>query len=362
MYQLFSQLYTATNAIIRPPGMELVRRTYEREINKIKEWRHNRVSAVKSNHLLVRLLDTASIPVEYDLDRYMEVAVTRSPYVARHFNFTGSIHYGAFFEGVFYGPGNLELILFSDEEFDYRNSINDWQQITAVNVLLHPISDLGLFLPNGSHNSTDTGLVVIEINLPLLLIQYRYFLLEQLGKTSTADTSLLSTAHFVSQYVLPNMLTSHTELVILNRLMNLYYGAPMGSALQRYPFAVIDYSDKMDRVLQDIIKRMKDRPLSYFANLKTIPTIFASDMQEALQMPDLAPTRQVWWALLLSRFRIMTFLIDIGGSKGQIANRSLINRLQLDLKRLDSENIWETKIPPDLYRELKYDIDRIMKL
>ena len=362
MYQLFSQPYTAANAIIRPPGMELVRRTYEREISKIVNWYNNRVVTVKSNHLLVRLLDIASIPIEYDLDRYIEAAVTRSPYVARHFNFTSAINYGKFFEGDFYGPGNQELILFSDEDFDYRNCINNWQQLTAVKVLLHPISDLGLFLPNGTNGSTDTGLVVIEVNLPMLLVQYRYFLFQQMAKQGTADTSLLSTAHFVAQYVLPNMLSSHTDLVILNRLMNLYYGAPMGAATKRYPFAISNYSDKLDRVLGDILKRIEDHSTSYFSNLKTIPTVFAEDMQAALLMPDIAPTRQVWWALLLSRFRIMTFLIDTGGERGQSANRSYINKLQLDLKRLDSENILETKLPDNLFHEIQYEIDRIRAL
>jgi hypothetical protein len=349
MYQLFSTRITTTTSIVRPPEFELIKRIYEREVLNIVSYFNNRTYYIKNTHLLVRILNLYTIPLDYTLDRYAETAASRSPYISKQFNFTSDINYGRFHDGPFYGEGNQELILSVDDYFDPYSEIKNWKTIQAVTVLHHSISDLSLILPNGFKNSTDSGLAVIGINLPLLLLQYRGFLEDQTLKSLTGTAPLLSSNHFVYMYVLPNMLASHVDLVILNRLMNIYYGAPMGSGLKKYPFQVVDYSSKVDNVLKKVLKNITDVNKPYYSSLKTIPAIFGEDMQDSLLMPDLVRTRQVWWALLLTRLNVIKFLIEIGGHKGRVSNISYINKFRIDIKRLLNDHVMKTLVPEDIY-------------
>jgi hypothetical protein len=163
-------------------------------------------------------------------------------------------------------------------------------------------------------------------------------------------------------YVLPNILHSHIELCIINRLMNLYYGAPMGEVRKHHPFPIIDYSARIDHALAPIVKRLSSTKMLYFSVLKNIPSIADIDAQSFLMMPDIAKTRQVWWAMILSRLRIIVWLIDIGGVAGIAMNRSMIAKLQIDLKRLIDENIIRTMVPKDMYFDIDTTIHDILRL
>lgn len=362
MYNLFTKRFLSNNAVLLPPAFELFKRIYQREILNIVSYYNDRVYVVPSNHLLCRILTTAEIPYTYEIDRYMEVALARSPYVAKHFNFTSEINYGRFFDGVFYGEGNTELIIYNEEYFNPYEAIQNWKAIQAVQVLEHPVTDLGLLLPNGKENSTDKGLVVISINIPMLLLQYRGFQMEQRAKGIVESNSSLGVAHFVHMYVLPNMLYSHIELVILNRLMNLFYGAPMGDSLHKHPFLVVNYGDKLDKILESILRHVQDARMQYLSVLKNIPSVFEEDVQQALMMPDFAKTRQIWWSLVLSRMRIIKFLLDVGGENGVHVNRSYVNKFQLVLKRLLDENLYKAILPRDLYFDTEETIKEIQAL
>jgi len=364
MYQLFTKQFDSANSVIKPGGFDYLQRTYQREILNINDYYNNRVYAIKSNHLLCRLLQSANVPHQYEIDRFMEAAYARSPYISKHFKFTSDINYGIFHQGIFYGDGVDELIIYDESYFNPYEAIINWKNIQAVKVLEHPVSSLGLLIPNGKRNTTSTGLAVISIDIPLLLIQYRGFCSQQFLKVDYEENadSLLAVTHFLHMYVLPNMLYSHIELVIRNRLMNLFYGAPMDVSLAKHPFPVINYDDKLDKCLLTIIKHIKDTNMQYFSMLKNIPSIFVRDCQAALQMPDMAKTRQVWWALLLTRLNTMKFLLDIGGSKGISNNKSFINKLQIDIKRLLDENLIESMLPEDMYFDTKETLLEILDI
>ncbi len=358
MYQLFSRRFESANSVIRPPGFELVRRIYHRELAAIKEYYNSRVFAVKGNHLLCRLITTGFSASNYDTARFMESVYARAPYVAKHFNFTSEITNGKIFDGVFYGEGCSEIILYNEDYFNPFDGIVNWKSLNPIEVLEHPISDFGLQLPDGDRNSTAKGLAVITVNVAMLYAMYRGFLLDRF---THQYQSQLSVEHFIHMYVLPNMLQSHIEIVLFNRLKNLYYGAPMSQSLKKHAIMVVDASDKADHSLNDLIEHMEGTTRQYFQYLKTIPSFFKEDMQECLLMPDIAKTRQVWWSLILTRIDTMKFLIDIGGEKGRAANMSYINKLKLDIKQLNRENILGLVLPKDLVADYQSTFDEISR-
>lgn len=349
MYNLFTKRFDSANSVIKPSGFELVRRTYQRELATIVEYFNTRVHAVQSNHLLCRMLITGYSASDYSLSRFLEVTYARSPYVAKYFNITDDISYGKLFDGVFYGQGCTEILLYNEDYFDPFNSLNKWKSLKPVTVLEHPISDFSLLLPDGKDKNTAKGLCVISINLPMLMFMYRQFLEEQRFKDKE---SVLGASHFVHMFVLPGMLYSHIEIVLLNRMKNLFYAAPMSQSLKKHPFPIVDYSDKVDRISDDVLEHLFDTSRQYYQYLKSIPSFFDEDMQESMLMPDIARTRQVWWSLLLSRLGTIKFLIDLGSKKGLAANTSLLNKLKLDIKQIKRENVLSNVLPDDMLYEV----------
>lgn len=355
MYEIFQQRCLENNSLVHNPEFEYVKRTYQLEVANVVDYYHSRVFAVKSNHLLCRILTILDIPFQYSSERYVEVARARAPYVANGLKLTSELSPGQIFEGVFYGPGCKEIILSEDEYFSPFEVERDWKNVSPVRVITHPKSDLGLLLPNGRPTSTDTGLAVISVNLPLLAMQFRCFLKEQMSKMDT--TSMLGPAHFVHMYVLPNMLYSHLDYVVVNRIMKLYYGAPMGVAKMKHPFPVKDYSGRMDRVLSTVIDISGNKKMKYEWVLKAIPSIVSTDTQEALLLPDITPTRQVNWATMLSRLEVTQFLIDMGGETDMALCRTELNSLGRYLKRIERENVLGTILSGDML----YDTQQCIK-
>lgn len=350
MYDLFNDILAPVGATYQSPDFNYIRRSYRSEVDKIVEYYQTRTFTVASNHLLCRLIQTGSISLEHDWLNFSDITSIRSPYLARHFKFTSPEIPGQMFKGVFYGERINEFIISVEDSFDRNNAIMHWKHIEAVQVLYHPVSNLGLMIPDGELNNSEEGIAVIAINIPLLLLQYRCYCLERINQIGEAGS--INIARFVKTYVLPNMLYSHTDLVLLNRLVNLFYGAPMGACLKRYVFPIYDYSQRTDRALLNTIEYLKDRPSSYINYLESIPAITHNTVRRCLKMPDVAPTRQVWWLLFMTRFYYSLFLIDLGGIRGKAANHTLINQLKVDIKRLLNESSFEAYLPSELLHEI----------
>ncbi len=362
MYKLFTEVYEGDPALMHFPAFDYLRRTYQKEVDKVIDYFQTRVYAVKSNHILCRILTSTSLPMMYEIDRFIEVVYARSPYVAKHFNFTSDIQYGQLHQGLFYGEGNYEIILSHEEYFNPYDALADWKNIQAVKVLSHNVSNINLTLPNGEKNDSGEGIVSIAINLPLLFIQFKGFINQQSLRLQNGNNGHLGVTHFVNMYVLPGMLKSHVENIVLNRLMNLFYGAPMSEPLKKLPFPIIDYHDKLDNILQSVIKHLRNNQMWYVKSLMNIPSVFNENMQASVQMPDISQTRQAWWALFLSRWKLVNFLIDIGGNKGVHNNGVSIHQLKIDIKEMGRTKILKSYVPQDILYDVGEQMDRVLTL
>lgn len=342
------------------PEFDYIKRIYLRELANVENYYHNRVYSVKSNHFLSNILYHMDVPMSYSAEQYANVATTRAPYVANALKITSEINYGRYVQGVFYGRGCTEILIHDTEYFSPSQVEKDWKSVCAVNVLLHPKSDLKLLLPNGRDTSDETGLVVVSINVALLAFQYRCFCQDQALKP-TAGQSQLGIPQFIHMFVLPNMLYSHLDMVIINRMMNLFYKVPMGKPYLKHPFPVADLSKRLDHFLLNTMQHLQNQEMSYEQMLKNIPAFDFPSMDEALAIPDLAPTRQVKWALLLSRLSIMDFMMDLGGVKNQRFNQYHLNRLNRYLIRFDMDNSLISLLPSDVYFNTRSLIDSLIE-
>lgn len=362
MFQLFARRQEPTGMVIRPPTFEYLQRTYQREVEKVIEYFHTRVFATSSNHILCRLLTTGMVPASYDIDRLAEVASVRSPYVAKGFNFTSPINRGGRQHKAFYGNNFSEFVLSTESYFNPFTTLDDWKNITAVKVLYNPLSDLQLLLPQGEDIFIGNGVSVIQVDIPLLLFQYRGFQQQQALNIQKGSEQRLGIAHFVHMYVLPNMLKTQLDWALMNRVMDIHYGKPHTGTLKKLPFPIVDYGSKIDDMAEQVLKKIGNSRMWYSHMLQNIPSFYAANMQEFLQVPEMAVTRQVWWLLFMSRYKVMKFLIDVGGKDGVRSNRAYIGRLQLDLKVLLNGQFPRDLFSDDENHDFEDSAARIMRL
>ena len=342
MFKIFEKKYTESNSVIKPPEFELVRRVYTSQIDNIVSYYQENVKVVQNQHLLCRILNLFTPSTDYDLNTFIGIVYARAPYIAKHFKLTSEISYGELFTDVFYR--GYQVIMYNEEYFNVHDAVKDWKNLRAIKVLKHPISNLTCLLPNPDRYPTrEAGLSCVSINLPMLILQYREFLKNELLKP---EGSLGGVQQFVARYALPNMLYSHIDVCLVNRFYNLCYDRPnVDSDISKHAIMIIDYSKRVDNVLRQLVKYLRNKTLPYSGYLKLIPAIYSEDGQETLIVPDHIKTRQNWWALYLSRLDTMKMLMELGGQMGVARNGELIARAKVDSKRLLQENIYGSQLP-----------------
>lgn len=361
MLSIFNGVSSITNSVVRYPEFEYIKNTYMSDLIKIEEFYKEKVYAVKNDHFLVKLITNIDVPMSYNIDRYANVADARALYISMNMRMTSSSSKGIFHNGVFYGNGVLEVILNDNEYFNPYFAEKNWKNICAVSVVLQPKSDLNLLLPNGKQTSKDDGIAIIKINIPLLAVQYRSFCLDQAIKSRDTG-SLLGITHFIHMYVLPAMMYSQTDSVVMNRIMNLYYGKPMSMALFKHPFIVHHYENKLDNVLNKILNNLDGKTIRYEQILDFIPGFTSDNMSEFLILPDIANTTQVDWSLVLARLDIMKFLIDLGGANSIKLNMLHINNLKRHLFNLKHNHIFEKVLPKSIYMDTLITVDELLRI
>ena len=119
----------------------------------------------------------------------------------------------------------------------------------------------------------------------------------------------------------------------------------MGKAYRKLPFSTTDITGVLDKALRLYLLRLVDSRRLYSDSMMQLPSMFS---ECPLRLPDMVETRQVYWALFLSRMKQMEFFLSIGGEKGKNMNRQLINELKIQIKRFESDGVFKGRLTPDI--------------
>ena len=359
MLEIFESISPIHFGVQKPPGLDYLTRMFQQELSKVVNYYHSRVFGVKNSHLLMHVINHCMAPMEYTDDRFLASVRVKAATVASSLQMTSDTSRGKLFNGVFYGEGNSEIIYYTDEYFDTQYAINNWKSLQPIKVITNSISDCSMLIPIGKNISNKIGLAVISINIPMLMLQYKYFMKEQIAQFIDSQ-SLIDDRHFLHMYAIPNMLYSQTDYMVINRLKNMYYGIDNSKPMFRHAIAVIDLSDKLDNLLADNLEYISNVKMKYEGIMKSLFSPVIGSQEVACQLPDMPPIRQIEWAKMLSRLELIEFLLDVGGEKNYSLNRVHINSLQRELRRLNRQNIFETILRNDLLVETQIRIEKIM--
>lgn len=361
MLTLFDSPPPIKGGIIRFPEWSYVRDGMRRVVANATQYYQSNPTAVQSQNLLVRLLHSITVPHGLTTDRYYDNVDAIALNVSMALKMTSAIYKGQVFDGVFYGQGSTELLIAHNDWFDPEMAHKHWRRLQPIKVLASPHTNLGYNIPDGRRSSSEFGTSVIAINIPLLCMQYRAFRQdEQYQAQLNGNDSQRSIYQFLRMYPLTNMLISQTDVVVFNRLLARLEGAPMGESSRKHSFYITDYSQKLNQVQDKLLDSLQRNARDFYNTMRMVPLVFHDTLAEQTPWPDIAPTRQVIWALLLGRLPLMRFLFDTAKGGVHVRNKMEYSQLVREVRALRSESLFKSMLSGDLLYDTQAELDYLM--
>jgi hypothetical protein len=291
-------------------------------VEKIEQYYRDYPTAVASSHLLVRLIQSIAVSRKLSYDRYVANCTAVSLNVAQSLKLTSGLSKGQVWDGEFYGSGSKEIIIGHDTLFPIYEAYENWQNLHPVTVLQHNQTNTALMLPDGRVSSTDKGVSIIAINIPMLMAMYYCFNEEQDNEEANGRPRR-TIYQFVCSYALAGMMRSHLDCVVFNRLYNKVTGVPMVPAIRKHSFFLVDYDAALDVAADQQLENMRNLKKRFAGVLKSVKMPMSKDMWEFSQLPSVPETLQAEWALVLARIKVIAFLCLAQKDYERINNREL---------------------------------------
>lgn len=355
MFRLFKQLTTVDNGQLLVSELKYVQNGVLIELNKILKYYKTQVTSVNSDHILVRLIQSLPLQLSYPYQRYVDVAREASYGVSMSLQFTSPLSVGLYRQtSYFYGNNNHEIIIVNNDEFELDEAIANWKDLSPVRVLSHPFTDLNYQLANGRKSSEEKGLVCMTINIPMLMLQYRRWVESEKFAFGDAGRTLMQ---FVSMYVIPNILKSHIDHCYFNRLSAQLKQLPVLPFNNSHPFALVDYSSRIDRILPILNARLSTNIYDFADIVRMLPVLFNDNLWSIIKLPDGVINRQVEWAYCLSRLNLISYLLYLNRSSDSFKNREYMNQIKFDITRLRNDKGLLQRLPLNV----QYMIDDVFE-
>lgn len=354
MHQFFREPPRRKTGAIVYPQLPFLRRFYTRSITDIKAYYRRHPKRVDSDNLLGRIL--VHIPRRWDLDdqRYRRFVEDTSVGVARAFNITSPTYRGRVHEsGISLGPQTDEILIASENDIDLKRPERDWVNWAPFQYLYHTRTDLGMPIPNNTLPGKGSGVATIDI--PLLALQYRYWLKTQAEQYDQPE----SVFRFIGSYVLPNSLDSYLDIAVFNRIARLSRGIGMPKYPTPHPFYLADYSDRIDRFGKWLLDSQAWRNVDLEQIPSRTPMILAENLHQVMRLPKDPVSRHNDWALQIARLPYIRYIVETGVHEHQ-GDRTYLNSLYTSLVDASNDSIFSGVGNPTIVKHYRKEIRNLI--
>jgi len=117
---------------------------------------------------------------------------------------------------------------------------------------------------------------------------------------------------------------------------------------------------QINRYLEQTLDVITSKRLDFLNILHNIQLMFRVDASDLLALDDLGVTRQVKWALVVSRLEHMLFLYDVAYNKDM--NRHHLNDWKRLVKRLERDNDYHDLFSYEMAKQIKDQMYRISQM
>lgn len=355
MYQLFKESPLQPGGGLIIPEFRRIQTGLRISLEKVIEFHRENPVGLNGSHFLVKLLQNINVPLSMEPDIYDDKVRDIALNLAMSLKMTSPLSQGRVFTpGVFYGEHVTEVLIANIDPYDQRQLATDWRSLRPIRVLYHPKTDLGLDVPNGHYASQEAGMAVISINIPMLASQYRVW---RNYRSDISNDSPRSIMQFLMELPLPNMLYSHLDIAVMNRMIGRFFDIEMQDIKHHHSFYLTDWSQELDQVLDKFIAMIEHRKWDFDTIVSQIPTIFAEDFHRVLRLPDMAFTQQVQWAVVIARLPLVTFLVQFNRLTDNPRNQMHLNYIRRYLRQMDLNRTMQIALPDNRYEDVMVLID-----
>lgn len=321
------------------------------QVQTVKDYHRFTHLHIPSNHLLIRLLHMTNVSLSRESYNYVAMARDRTAKLAKHFKLIHSTNTDAdIYTGQFYSEHVDEYIILHDAMFDVEHAIKYWQSLSPVKIHYHPFNDMGIGVPNGRYKAPTKGFAVISINLPLLALQYRQWII----KTQMNAEVKSNTETYIHQFVMANMAMRHTEIAMINRTVDTALGdRALEPFIRHNPVYVADYTDKVDKVIAKRLEHLSKKKHDFKEFVSAFEMLRFIHWGQIINLPDMARTRHVKWVYLLTYCRFLRFYLTHVKELDVRLSKRLINDIQRQLKYLSNANALPMHLPSALGNDLE---------
>lgn len=356
MYSLFRDSPNRRLGQALDPNIVYLRRTYKDLIRYVKQYYYKNPKYVGSPNLLADIIQHFYIDDSLDDNAFSASVQQQAVAVARNFGLFSSMFKGRVFDkGITLGPQCNEIAIASFERPNYRD-LKHWRDLEPVKYLYHTRTDVNL--PVMNNTTPGKGYGVITINIPMLLVQYRYWLRSQKAK---GVEQYENPYRFIGSIVLTNMLTSYLDIAYFNRLSRAAQGIKSPKYTTAHPFYLTDLTDRVDRLIVSV---------NYEATLKGIepeglawitPAIVKDNLFQVMALPREPLSYQNEWVYTLARFPYVKYLL-LMLSKNPGFDRAQVNEIMIELINASNDSIFKSMGSTDFIKQFNWETQELIKV
>lgn len=305
MYALFRDAPNRKLGQTIDPTLNYVRRQYSTLIRDVQNYYRNAPKYVESNNLFALIIQQFEISATMNDGEWVNHVERWVRGIIPKLGIVSPINKGKVYtKGITLGPQAEEVVVASYEKFRTEGLGKDWRDLKPVRYLYHTRTDMMLPIMNNSTPGKAFG--VLSINIPMLMVQYRYW---RRWQKSLGIVQLENAYRFVGSILLPSMIESFLDIAFFNRLDRESQGIPNPKFPSPHPFYITDLSDRLKKIeesinFEAILKGIEIEGLSAITPMIVKPNLF-----EVLKLPREPVTYQNQWALTMSRLPYIRYLV-----------------------------------------------------
>lgn len=340
MFNWFNNEKARAN-IIHSASFAYINTTVNKDLLRFVSYYQSEKRFVNNGHLLAKILNNTPINYDRPIKDIVRIAGDIMYQVCNPHGISTATNYGRVFSpGQFYNKHNEEIILVHGTDFDIDLCYANWKSLQPIRVLAHPFSDMSLQRCNGKYESEERGLVVISINFPMLILQYKAWLDEKLR---TGSKSRLH--HFIAMYVITNMIYTHTDLAYVNRFRKRVIKEPVSNITRKHPFYVSDIHPLLDSIIAQNIQSLGKRSLTWDDIAWDFELFTEYSLAAFMRSPDIVPTRQALWALTVGYLPFWDLFCRLTVKHNKANNLLYTQELKRYLRSLQSDKLLDRLLP-----------------
>jgi hypothetical protein len=331
-----------------------------KNLEKVRNFNTFNLQNVKEYGPLLKLLQSINLPYTTNGERYWDIIEDTYYELAHGVGLTTEISAGKLFTGDIYGDViDCVYIAYAGElpMIDQRGRLPDWENLEPLTVLHSPVTDLNLHIPLGQDTSTNYGVAVLGVDIPLLAMMLREWRYRENAKPPEERQTIMM---FLQYYVFNNTLRSQLNVSLFNNLSRTYNDELVPEPMRKSVTPIVDYSLPVVMNYKEILSDVTRKRVTVSSVLEQIP--LSQDTYLADIIPDLpvAPTRAIYWALLLAYIPYLEFITPLVTEFKASINKDYLKRLKRTVRRLRNDRATSAAPNSDVTTYLDQKLELLM--